>query len=449
MDLQQWLRGSESERSAWRASAREEIPGGIVSYGTWIGDAAPEPAAAVTGPLSGVGFAVKDNIDVAGLPTTAGSPLLNTVARADAGVVSSLRDAGAVVMGKTNMHELAFGITSNNATYGPVRNPFDPQRIAGGSSGGSAVSVATGAVPFALGTDTGGSITIPAAFCGVVGFRPTTGRYPGDGLVNLSHSRDTVGIHACTVTDVALVDAVITHRATGPAAPPVHLAGLRIGIPTGRLEDLDPEVSRCVRNGLDALTAAGVALVEVTVADDLALGGGPGISLVFYEAARLLRRYLAETDRPEHPTLDEIAERVASPDVRALVTSMATRPTSTEDYEQARRARWTLQRSYAQAFKDSGTEVFAWPTAPVLAPLVGQDDTLAHNGRELAVFPTVTRFTAPGTVAGQPMVTVPCGTSTIGVPVGLCLEGRPRDDERLLAIAAAVQPVLGDAHGML
>lgn len=167
---------------------------------------------------------------MAGLPTTARSPSLNTVARADAGVVSILRDAGVVVLGKTNMHELAFGITSNNPTYGPVRNPFDPQRIAVGSSGGSAVSVATGGVPFALGTDTGGSITIPAAFCGVVGFRPTTGRYPGDGLVKLSHSRDTVGIHAHTVADVALVDAIIAHRSAGPFASPVDVAGLRIGI---------------------------------------------------------------------------------------------------------------------------------------------------------------------------------------------------------------------------
>lgn len=449
MDLQQWLQGSESERSAWRAGARENIPSATASHGTWIGEAAPESATAMTGPLSGVGFAVKDNIDVAGLPTTAGSPLLNSVARADAGVVNSLRDSGAVVLGKTNMHELAFGITSNNPTYGPVRNPFDPQRIAGGSSGGSAVSVATGAVPFALGTDTGGSITIPAAFCGVVGFRPTTGRYPGDGLVNLSHSRDTVGVHACTATDVALVDAVVTHRPAGAAASPVDVAGLRIGIPTGRFDDLDPEVSRCVKNGLDALTAAGATLVEVTVADDLALGGGPGITLVLYEAARLLRRYLAETDRPEHPTLEEIADRVASPDVRALVMLMATESTTAEDYEQARRVRWTLQRSYARAFADSGAQVFVWPTTPVLAPLVGQDDTLTLNGREVAVFPTVTRFAAPGTVAGQPMVTLPCGASKIGVPVGLCLEGRSRDDERLLAIAAALQPVLGDAHSTL
>ncbi len=133
-----------------------------------------------------------------------GSPLLaDHVPAVDAGVVSMLREAGAVVVGKTNMHELAFGVTSNNAEHGAVKNPVDPGFSAGGSSGGSAATVALGAVPFSLGTDTGGSVTLPASFCGVVGFRPSVGRYPADGLVKLSWTRDTVGLHTRSVASRA------------------------------------------------------------------------------------------------------------------------------------------------------------------------------------------------------------------------------------------------------
>ena len=155
--------------------------------------------------LHGIPILVKDNINTVDFLTTGGTPALaNHQPSADAGVITRLKNAGALIVGKTNMHELAFGITSNNAFTGAVHNPYDRKLITGGSSGGSAAAVSAHIVPVSLGSDTGGSNRIPASLCGVCGFRPTTGRYPGDGLINLSKTRDTVGIFAHSVSDIAL-----------------------------------------------------------------------------------------------------------------------------------------------------------------------------------------------------------------------------------------------------
>ncbi|HWO59215.1 MAG TPA: amidase family protein [Umezawaea sp.] len=405
------------------------------THGEWIG-VAPVIGSS-EGPLAGFPFSVKDNIDVAGFPTTAGSRLLpDTPVAVDASVVNALRDAGAVVLGKTNLHELALGITGDNAAFGPTRNPVDPTRSAGGSSGGSAVSVALGLVPFGLGTDTGGSVTIPASFCGVVGFRPTTGRYPGDGVVNLSSSRDTIGVHARTVEVVRTVDEVVTgeRRHVDPV-----VRGLRVGVPRSRYADLDPEVAEVARGALAALTEAGAHLVELDVHDDLALGAGPGIELVLFEAPELLRPRLGATLVDASPR--EWAALVESPDVRALVELMASSPVTPERYQAARASRWRLRRAYAEAFARAEVDVLIGPTVPIPPPPLGENDTVPLNGRAVPVFATGTRNTAPGTVAGLPMVSLPAGTTSAGLPVGMCLEGRPFDDARLLGTASAVEAV--------
>ncbi|MEV0678666.1 amidase family protein [Actinosynnema sp. NPDC050436] len=399
------------------------------AHGDWIGpvrDGSPG-----TGELAGIPFSVKDNVDVRGVPTTAGSRLLDdSPAAVDAGVVGVLRAAGAVVVGKTNLHELAFGITSNNRAFGPVRNPVDRDRSAGGSSGGSAVGVALGVVPFALGTDTGGSVTVPASFCGVVGFRPSTGRYPGDGVVNLSSTRDTVGVHARTVPDVRTVDRVVTGE---PDAPPVALAGLRVGLPRSSYRHLDPEVARVADEALTALERAGVHLVEVDLGDEVLSAAGAGHDLVFYEAPRLLARRVSAP-------VGEWSARIASPDVRALVDAMCATAVTPDVYEEARAARWRLRRTYAELF--GRVDVLLGPTAPVLPPLLGEDEVITLNGREVPVFPTVTRNVDPGTVAGLPMLSLPAGRSRDGLPVGVCLEGRAFGDTRLLRIGEAVAAAL-------
>ncbi|MFD9890750.1 amidase family protein [Amycolatopsis sp. NPDC059027] len=410
------------------------------SHGAWIA-VGTAPGARADGPLAGIPLAVKDNIDVAGFATTAGSPLFDgSVANADAGVVSALKAAGATVLGKTNLHELAFGITSDNAFTGPVRHPRDPSRSAGGSSGGSAVAVALGAVPIGLGTDTGGSVTIPSAFCGIVGFRPSTGRYPGGGLVNLSHSRDTVGVHARTVHDVRIVDEVIT----GTSAPrePLTVDGLRIGVLRNRFHDLDPAVAATAHAALAVLEEAGAKLVDVEVRDDLTTAIESGIEIVRFECARLLRQRLVLTGSPLATAgFDEIASRVASPDVRALIEGLASAPVTAERYAAACAARWRLRSAYREAFETSGAEAFLWPTCPVPPARIGENDTVVLNGRTLPRFPAVIRNTEPGTVAGQPALAVPAPIAAGALPVGMCLEGRIFEDGELLRIATAVEAV--------
>ncbi|MES1161464.1 MAG: amidase family protein, partial [Rhizobacter sp.] len=191
-------------------------------------------------PLFGVPLVFKDNIDVAGMPTTAGSPwMADHVPRLHAGVTQRLLDAGALVLGKSNLHEWSQGVTGHNHAYGPARNPHDPSRIAGGSSGGNAVVLATRAAPAAIGTDTGGSVRVPAALCGLVGFRPTIGRWPGDGLVPISPTFDTAGAMARSVADCWLLDGAVTGGPVCGAA--ASLRGLRLGVPEAYFwEWLDP-----------------------------------------------------------------------------------------------------------------------------------------------------------------------------------------------------------------
>jgi mandelamide amidase len=405
---------------AARASQRE-----LRAYISVVDDAvedAPDDA-----PEGAFALAVKDNIDVAGMVTTAGTPAFaDRVAEADASIVATLRDAGAVVIGKTNLHELAFGVTSRNAAYGPVKNPVDARFSAGGSSGGSAATVARGDVEVALSTDTGGSVTLPASFCGVVGFRPTTGRYPADGVVRLSSSRDTIGLHTRTAAQARRIDELLV---PGAAAPPPQLPGVRLGLPRTRWQDLDPDVAAVTSAALDRLRAAGAELVEVEIPFD----ADRGEDLVLYEAPHLLEH------RAGFP-FAELAARIASPDVRRIAQGLVAEPVALQDYWAARTARTRLRRDYAGVL--AGVDALLMPACPVLPPPLGVDDVVAVNGRLEPLFPTLTRNTGPGSVAGVPMLTLPAGLGTAGLPVGVTLEGGFFRDPQLLALGAAVADLL-------
>ncbi|MEQ8701942.1 MAG: amidase family protein, partial [Bauldia litoralis] len=235
------------------------------------------------GRLAGLPIPVKDNFDTAGVATTAGTPALRTnVPKKNAAVLQKLVDEGAFVLGKLNMHELAYGITSNNGAFGPARNPYDPARIPGGSSGGTGVAIGARMAPVGLGSDTGGSVRVPAALCGVMGLRPTTGRYSQQGIVPISSTRDTAGPLARTVDDLALIDSVVT----GEDAPlaDIPLAGLRLGVPRGYFfENLDPRTARVAEQVLDALSKAGVVLVEAEMDNGGDLDNAAGFPIELYE----------------------------------------------------------------------------------------------------------------------------------------------------------------------
>jgi Asp-tRNA(Asn)/Glu-tRNA(Gln) amidotransferase A subunit family amidase len=388
------------------------------------------------GALAGIPLIVKDNIDFATLPTTAGCRgLAANRPTKNAGVLQALLDADAVVLGKANMHELADGITSNNGGYGAVHNPWNPELIPGGSSGGTAAGIAAHICPAGLGTDTAGSVRIPSSLCGVAGLRPTAKRYPLDGIVPLSLTRDTAGPIARTVADCALLDSVIMKIA---APGPTTLRGLRLGLPRGFFwVDLDRETEDVMKTALSELKGLGVVFVEADIPDLADLTRRCG-NLIGYEMLRNIADYLAAGKSAV--TLDEMIKGIKSPDVIRAVERIHSNPVDEASYrETISKWRPQLQQAYATYFKQNNVEAMFFPTTPLPARPIGQDE-VELNGKKVNTAGAYIRNAGPGSAAGIPGLTLPAGRGANTVlPIGMELDGPAGSDQKLLSIGIAME----------
>lgn len=391
------------------------------------------------GPLHGIPIVVKDNTHVAMMPNSAGTPALkNYVPAKDGAVVQSLRQAGAIILGKTNMHELAFGVTSNNAAFGAVANPSDTEKFAGGSSGGSAAAVAADLAAAALGTDTGGSVRIPAALTGISALRPTIGRYSQTGVTPISSTRDTIGPMAKSVTDLALLDTVIGNEQQ--AVKKVDLKELRLGLPRAYFyENLDAQTLAVTESAIDRLRAAGVTLVEVDIPDLAAMLEKSSFPIALYEVVRELKHYLQEYD--VGVSYAQVIESVESPDVQAVFAALSGEQAVSEaDYKAALAVREQLQASYSAYFSEHRLHGMVFPTTPLPArPIEGSAEFVELNGAQAPTFPTYIRNTDPASIAGIPGLTLPVGETNDGLPIGLEIDGPKDSDRALLAIGLAIE----------
>ncbi len=363
------------------------------------------------GPLHGIPVSVKDVIDVAGLPTHAGCDAYMAVPTHDASAVARLRGAGAVLLGKTTTHQFALGVTTPQS-----RNPHDPSRLAGGSSGGSAIAVATGMGHASLGTDTRASIRVPAALCGVVGFKPTYGSSPLDGVVTLSWTMDHLAPLARFVEDAAIVLAILLQRddrlqeAAGAA-----VQGLRVGVPPASLEGAEPAVRAAFDEGLRALQEAGLTTVEVTrpSAADFDAANAAGLLISRCEAAAV-HRHLHLSEKAYWQEVAEQLQEAAN--------------TTAVDYLDAQRLRAELAEAMLTAMEE--VDLLAMPTTLSVAP----------PAEDFARFLYVlSRNAIPWSLVGFPAMSVPCGFSPEGLPTGLQLVGAPGAEELLVAAGCALE----------
>ena len=394
------------------------------------------------GPLHGQPVAIKDLVATQGTRTTAGSKILGDwVPTRDAAVVWALREAGAILVGKTNTHEFAFGTTNDNPHYGATRNPWNGALTTGGSSGGSAAAVAAGVVAVALGTDTAGSIRIPAALCGCVGFKPGYGVVSTRGVVPLAKSLDTVGPLARTVGDVervmqALVGGgwwVAGRERPNNLQPATHqpsLKGLRIGVPESYVFDrVDSEVEAGVREALRAMQDAG-AEVRVVEVPELRGCVDVGIAIVRPEALAFHRQWYPAR-------AGDYGEDVA----KALAAAKDITPKA---HLAARRTRAAIGRALRQVLKD--VDLLAGPTVPILAFPNADAFRPVLPGGEMPRH-ALTRLTYPFSLSRLPAINIPCTLSRQHLPIGLQLAAGPRQEWRLLAVSRAFEEIRGEWRG--
>lgn len=394
------------------------------------------------GALHGIPVTLKDLYCTRSIRTTAGSRILRDfVPTADATATARLAEAGAVLLGKTNLHEFAAGVTCDNPHFGTCQNPWKLGYIPGGSSGGSAAAVATGLGLASLGSDTGGSIRIPAAYCGIVGHKPTYGVVPRTGILPEAWSLDHGGPMTRTVRDAAIVLQAIAGHDPGDASSArvklpnllralrPDLKRLRVGVPTNYYFDvIDPEVDRLVRTAIEQLRALGASVVEVKIPDvEAALD--TCFVVAWAEAAHYHRRWLLT--RPQDYGLD------VGNLLKGALLYLAT------DYLQGQRTRALIRHSLHTIFER--VDVLVSPTAPLAATPHGQLETMLNN-HKVSVLDVAARLTCVANLTGEPACSVPCGFTKAGLPVGLMVHGPAFEDARVLRVAHAYEQAAGWAQ---
>jgi mandelamide amidase len=393
---------------------------------------------APTGFLHGLPLPVKDSINTRALPTSNGARALERFQpRADAAILQPLFTQGAILMGKTNIHELSRGWTSNNFAFGPVLNPYDLSRIPGGSSGGSAAAVAARIAPLAIAEDTLGSIRIPASLCGLAGLRPTFGRYPGAGIMPLTLDKfDQAGPLARRVEDLALFDAAVTGDTR--ALSPLDLRSARIGVsPDYFLSGLDPDVERVVTAALDRVRDAGAAVVTAEVPALIAEAPMVASVIIGYENLTSVSQFLAE--HQAGVTFADVLAR-ASP----LLQSAYKGPQPTrEAYEQALSKREQIKAALLDYFRSQRLHALAFPSALAPAAPLGDNLEFTIRNARVSIRTVMSRNTSPGSVASQCSLVLPAGLTADALPVGIEFAAPPGQDRDLLALGLSLERALG------
>ncbi|MDP9065400.1 MAG: amidase family protein [Pseudomonadota bacterium] len=397
------------------------------------------------GRLHGLPIPVKDSFSTVQYPTTAGTPALKGFrTTTDAPLVATLRAEGAIVLGKTNLHELSFGWTSNNLAFGAVHNPYDFTRIPGGSSGGTAAAIAAHMAPLGLAEDTEGSIRVPAALCGLTGFRPTTRRYSTVGAVPASALFDQAGPHARCIADIELFDRVAARDEVAPRA--ADLKGTRLAVSRGYwFADLDPDVDRLTAEAIAKLRAAGAVIIEAEVPGLPPLLAQTADLVVDHDVRVELARFLAS--HGAKVSFDEIYAQ-ASADIRAIFAHevMPGSPAfvSQAAYDDAVNVYLPrLRATFKTYFARTGAAALVFPTTMVTAPRIGDEGQLRVGERLVSFDSAIGRNIAPGSRAGLPGLVIPAGITAAGLPTGIEFDGPAGTDRALLALGAQIEEVLG------
>ncbi|MCZ4092486.1 amidase family protein [Sinorhizobium psoraleae] len=403
-------------------------------------------AAGSTSPLLGVPLAVKDSYLTKGLRTTLGVQNLDSfVPSEDAGVVSAMKEAGGIVFGKNNLVEMSYGLTGNNSPYGQVRNPHSRNHISGGSSSGAGASVAARIVPAALGGDTVGSIRVPASLCGVVGFKPTTGRWPRNGVAPISHTLDTTGVLARSVDDCMLVDQIVTKAETVASSDHSDLKGVRLAYaPRQYLDLIEPDIEAHFKDTIYRLRQVGAEVMEVDLGEDFSsITERSTWSIFFHETMEAISEFLLHNDVPT--TFDEIYNGLKSglKDAWGHVVLPSGPGFSPEAYQTSVSVdRPEIQRRFAEALARSGATALLFPTTPSTAPRIERQSKFLIAGHEVSDL-VLARHTITASIAGLPGVTIPTGVSGNGLPFGLELDGEQGRDRSLLQLARRVEASVG------